>query len=386
KPVFVLAVDDEENILSSLSRNLLMEPYKLVTTTQLETAWEIMAREKIKVVISDQRMPKVSGVAFLKDIKEKYPDIMRILLTGHADMQAAEEAVNVGQVYRFLTKPWNPEDLKATIRQAIESFDLQVQNRQLFEEVRTANDRLVKSNMDLQKLYDKQKEFTSTVSHELRTPLASIKMGLDIVLSGTPGPLTADQTNFLNKGKSNVDRLNRLINDILDLSKLESGKLSMKMTSGDLNKVVLESLEPQMNVAQGKGLSLECVTDPSVPLLSFDRDRILQVLYNLVGNAIKFTEHGGIKIIIRHNPENNNVTVTIEDTGPGIKPEDIPKLFEKFQQLEGAINQKVNGTGLGLAICKTIVEFHNGKVWIESKLGEGSRFSFLLPIIERRKE
>ena len=386
KPIYVLALDDEESILASLERNFLREPYRVTMSTQVEKAWEALASEKIKVVISDQRMPGVSGVDFLKQVKEKYPDIVRILLTGHADMQAAEEAVNLGEVYRFLTKPWNGEDLKATVRKAIENYDLVVDNRKLFEQTREANIRLIKANTDLQMLYEKQKEFTSTVSHELRTPLASIKMALDIILSGTPGPVNKDQVDFLGRAKSNVDRLNRLINDILDLSKMEAGKIVMKMQPGDLNQTVRESLEPQQNVAQGKGLALACMTDPALPPVVFDRDRILQVLYNLVGNAIKFTETGGVRVIVKADVPGNVVTVCVEDTGPGIKPEDIVKLFEKFQQLEGPLNQKAGGTGLGLAICKTIVECHAGKIWAESEQGKGSRFCFLLPLVERRKE
>jgi signal transduction histidine kinase len=384
KPIHVLAIDDEENILATLQRHFLTEPYKLVTTTQMGQAWEILSREKIKVVISDQRMPGVSGVQFLKDVKEKYPDVMRILLTGHADMQAAEEAVNQGGVYRFLTKPWNVEDIRATVRKAIENHDLIVENRKLFDETRAANARLIQANTDLQKLYDKQKEFTSTVSHELRTPLASIKMALDIILSGTPGPLTSGQSDFLGRAKANVDRLNRLINDILDLSKMESGRILMKIQPGDLNQTVAESLVPQESVARAKGIGLSCEIDPALGPVMFDKDRMLQVLYNLVGNAIKFTEKGAVKVLVKGDLQANTVRITVEDTGPGIKPEDIPKLFEKFQQLESS--SKVGGTGLGLVIVKTIIECHGGKVWIESNVGEGSRFIFLMPINGAKKE
>ncbi|MBF0386454.1 MAG: hybrid sensor histidine kinase/response regulator [Candidatus Omnitrophica bacterium] len=386
KPIHVLALDDEENILSSIERNFLREPYRVFTTTRADKAWEILSAEKIKVIICDQRMPGLSGVQFLKTAKERYPDARRILLTGHADMQAAEEAVNLGEVYRFLTKPWNSDDLKITIREAIEAFDLTVENRRLFEETRVVNARLIQANIELQKLYDKQKEFTSTVSHELRTPLASIKMALDIVLSGTPGPLMPDQIDFLDRAKANVDRLNRLINDILDLSKLESGRISMQLRSGDLNQAILESLEPQRAVARNKGLRLECITDPSLPPVLFDHDRMLQVLYNLAGNAIKFTDTGFIRVVVKGDVENNQVAITVEDSGPGIKEEDLPRLFGRFQQLEGAVNHKAGGTGLGLAICKTIIELHKGKIKVQSKTGEGSRFECIIPIAENIKE
>ena len=150
--------------------------------------------------------------------------------------------------------------------------------------------------------------------------------------------------------------------------------------------MVRESLEPQQSVAKGKGLILECRLDPVLPPVVFDRDRILQVLYNLVGNAIKFTEQGSVCVVVNADVAQNVVTVRVEDTGPGITPEDIKKLFEKFQQLEGPLNQKAGGTGLGLAICKTIIECHAGKIWVESEPGKGSCFCFLLPLVERRKE
>ncbi len=385
KPVFVVIIDDESNILASLRRLFLHEPFDVLTTSHPFEAMEILSKNPVKVVISDQRMPVVSGVQFLKEVKDSYPDIIRILLTGHADMDAAEAAVNVGQVYRFLTKPWEPEELRRAVHQAIDRYDLAFERRQLFEQLDAKNKELIDANNKLQRLYEKQKEFTSTVSHELRTPLASIKMALDIIISGTPGPMTPDQLNFLSKAKSNVDRLNRLINDILDLSKLEAGKLEMRLVSGDLNSALLESIDSQRLVAENKKLLLTSNLESGIPAVVFDKDRLAQVMANLLSNALKFTEKGNIVVKSVVCYERNCVEISVEDTGPGIKAEDLSRLFEKFQQLESSAYNKSGGTGLGLAISKMIVEKHGGKIWAESEYGKGTKVIFVLPIVERRK-
>src|SRR3989338_8762834 len=131
KDIIVVVLDDEEYILTSLKRLFINETFEIATATDSKVAEEIISREKIKVVMSDQRMPDISGVEFLKKIKEKYPDIIRILFTGHADLQAAEEAINIGEVYRFINKPWSGEELKAAVRQAIRHHDLVIENRKL---------------------------------------------------------------------------------------------------------------------------------------------------------------------------------------------------------------------------------------------------------------
>jgi len=383
KPIQVLFMDDEENILKSLTRLFMLEPYGIVTTSEAEVALQAIEQRQIKVVVSDYRMPNTNGVEFLQKVKEKYPDRVRILFTGYADVEAAEDAVNVGEVYRFISKPWNAEELKEIIRKAIKHYDLVLENQRLFEESKTRNIELQQLNNQLMAMFEKQKEFNSTVSHELRTPLASMKMALDIILSGSAGPLTADQTDFLTRAKNNVDRLNRLINDVLDLSKLESSNLKLKIESNDLNEIIKDTTETQKLVAQKKGLGFNADLDAAIPKIPCDKDKLHQVITNLVSNAIKFTPQGEITVSTKLFKEANHVEVRVKDTGPGIAEEDLPRLFQKFQQLE-AKEKRVDGTGLGLAICKEIIKNHGGKIWAESKLGEGSQFCFNLPVEERR--
>ena len=377
KEIQVLFLDDEESILDGVQRLFIKEPYGIITTTHAEKAREILKKEKIKVVVSDQRMPEIQGVKFLQEVKGYNPDVIRILFTGYTDFSAAEEAINVGEVYRFISKPWKTSELLSTIHQSIEHYDLVLETKTKTEELELANKRL-------KAMYEIQKEFTSTVSHELRTPLASIKTAIDLVVKKMVGEINKEQEEVLGRAKNNVDRLKRLIDDILDLTKIESGKLQMNFMMNDIHRVIQEVVEAQKDVAQSRGLYLKTELDAKVPKIPFDSDRIIQVLNNLLGNALKFTKQGGITVKTQNKSQENHIVVSVIDTGKGISEKDMPKLFQKFQQLESAQDNEEGGTGLGLAICKEIVTRHGGKIWVESKPGEGTAFNFILPLQERR--
>lgn len=377
KEIQVLFLDDEESILDGVQRLFNKESYRISVTTNFEVANEILSKEKIKVVVSDQRMPQISGVKFLREVKEKYPDVIRVLFTGYTDFSAAEEAINLGEVYRFISKPWKTTELLSTIRQCIEHYDLVVAAKTHEEELEIANKRL-------KEMYEIQKEFTSTVSHELRTPLASIKMAIDLVSQETVGPINDEQKDVLGRAKQETDRLKRLIDDILDLTKIEAGKLRMNFMLNDIHQVITQVTEAQKDVAKNRGLYVKTEFDGNVPQIPFDRDRLVQVLNNLLSNAIKFTKQGGITVKTQDKSSENHILVSVIDTGKGISESDLPKLFQKFQQIESAQDNEEGGTGLGLAICKEILARHGGKIWVESKLGEGTSFNFVLPIQERR--
>jgi signal transduction histidine kinase len=379
KEINVLFLDDEQKVLNSISRMFADEPYGIAVASNAAEAMDIIAREKIKVVLSDQRMPDVTGVEFLHRVRLQYPDIIRILFTAYTDLYAAEQAINVSEVYRFISKPWQARDLISAVVGALYHYDLVMENRRLFQETKTKNEELQLANCKLKVLYDIQKEFSSTISHELRTPLASIKAALDIVMSQSAGGLTDKQNDFLGRAKNNVDRLNRLINDILDLAHLESGKTALETKPGDVNQAIRFVAETQEAVAKAKGLYLKTSLDTQLPVLAFDPDKIIQVLNNLVSNAIKFTASGGITVSSILRPESKEIEVRVQDTGFGIEEEDLNKLFQKFQQL-GEAHQRCAGTGLGLAICKEIIRQHRGKIEVASKAGEGSCFYFTLPI------
>lgn len=228
-----------------------------------------------------------------------------------------------------------------------------------------------------------KERFISTVSHELRTPMTAIKEGIDIVLDGSAGAINDDQKEFLALAARNINRLIRLINDILDYQKLEAEKTVFHMKMAGMNEVVKVAIKTMMPLAKSRGLYLEAELAPELPETLFDEDRILQVLINLVNNAIKFTTQGGIKLATSQDKE--CILVSVKDTGAGVKKEDIPKLFRGFSQVEYDKAPSSGSTGLGLAISKKIIQEHGGSMWVESLPGKWSDFKFTLPLKKKYK-
>ena len=228
------------------------------------------------------------------------------------------------------------------------------------------------------RLIEAKDDFINMVSHELRTPLGVIKEGVCLVSDGKVGAINEKQKELLDIAKNNADRLARLINEVLDLQQFDAGKMKLKIEDNNINETIEEVHRATLSSAGKKHLNLMLDLKDGLPRLKFDRDKITEVLFNLVTNAVKYTENGGITIATCH--EDNVIKISVKDTGGGIKEEDMRKLFQRFAQLE----RRPGGTGLGLAISKEIVEAHGGKIWAESEYGKGSIFHFVLPIVERR--
>ena len=221
-------------------------------------------------------------------------------------------------------------------------------------------------------------ELIQMVSHELRTPIHSVKEGLSIVLEGLTGEITAEQKEVLNISKRCVDRLVRLVNDVLAFHKMEAGVIEFYMKKGDLNKLIEEVGTAMKPLVENKNLALKLTLQKDLPEVDFDHDKIIQVLTNFLQNAIKFTLQGEIAITSSATPQ--GVRISVKDTGIGVQKKDVPKLFRKFGQLESAKLIAPGGAGLGLVISKKIVEQHHGKIDIESEYKKGSTFSFTLPL------
>lgn len=230
----------------------------------------------------------------------------------------------------------------------------------------------------IQEAIDMKSRFVSMVSHELRTPLIGIKEGIGIVFDESTGPLNTSQKEFLEMGKKSVDRLHRLINDVLDFSKLESGKAQFNIEPNNINQAVLDGIQGQKIIARQKNIKLITNLDESLPKIQFSYDKIIQIINNLLNNALRFTAKGSITVSTGFCEEKQSAYCSITDTGEGIKKEDIPKLFNKFQQVGS--RRKTGGTGLGLAICKEIIEQHGGSIGVSSEFGKGSTFTFYIPV------
>lgn len=389
KEINILFIDDEDSDLYLFEKIFLDWPFGVVTTKSTEEAFEILRKEKIKVVVSDQYMPVIPGIHFLREVKNRFPNVVRILLTGHEEFEVAEQAINMGEVYRFLTKPFNTAEFKAAIRQSLQHYNLCEENERLFEDMRRKSQELEIINRELRSLQKIQQDFISTVSHELRTPLASIKSAVEILASETAGPLNQDQKSFLHKAQKHIDRLKSLSDDVLDMTSLEAGTLDLEIKPNNINEIIQKEIKWFMPDAINKKLYINADLQDGIPLISMDGERIKTVMSNLIDNAITFTEKGGVFIISRKVEDKDEVQVCVKDTGVGIPENDLSKVFNKFHQIGSPEKRAAGGAGIGLAICRDIIRLHGGRIWAESKLNEGSHFYFTLPLKDehlQRKE
>lgn len=246
-------------------------------------------------------------------------------------------------------------------------------------DIKKAEKTLKEANERLENLNAMKSEFISVVSHDLRTPLTSIKNAVQLLLNEKAGKLNKTQTNFMSMAERNIDRLTRLINDLLDLSKLEAGKMKLQFTEMDIKRIIHLSVETFKSRADDKSIELTMNLPEVLPNVYVDSDRIEQVFANLIDNALKFTSEGG-KIVVSARRIQDKVEVGIEDTGVGIPAEGQQHIFDQFYQTEDTLSRKTGGTGLGLSIVKQLIEAHGGNISVESEAGKGSRFFFTLPV------
>ncbi|MDD5477095.1 MAG: ATP-binding protein [Candidatus Omnitrophica bacterium] len=240
----------------------------------------------------------------------------------------------------------------------------------------------VLSDITKQKELDQLKaNFVSNITHELRTPLVAIDKSIALILAKNAGEISSAQEEFLSIAQRNIKRLSIMINDLLDLSKLEAGKMKISALPTSIAFVIEESVGSLINWSKTKSITIEKKIENGLPQINIDGDRIIQVLTNLIGNAIKFTPaNGNVIIEASLSAEGKEVMITVQDNGVGISKEDLPNIFNKFYQAGERVASDINGTGIGLSIVKEIVELHRGKIWVESEKGVGARFIFTLPL------
>ena len=374
----VIIIDDDANMRRTLSDVLKDEGYETFEFGYGKEALEYIKTQQADIVLTDLKLPDISGMEVMSMTKEVNPDSAVIMMTGYATVETAVSAMKEG-AYGYLIKPFNLDEAKALIKKAVWYIRLYEENKKLIDELQLSNKELKNANEKLEKLDELKSDFLSSVSHELRTPLASMKAATDNLLDEIAGPLNPTQKECFVIIKNNIDRLSRLINDLLDMAKIEAGKVELKQRRSDLRQLIYEIASFISSEAKANSVELEIMVDNNLPNVYIDSDKATQVLTNLLNNAVKFTEPGG-RVAILAKTVGKFVQVDVSDTGIGISAEDMPKLFEKFQQV--AYARKSGGTGLGLSISKGIVELHGGKIWAESQRGKGSKFSFTMPIFK----
>ena len=271
------------------------------------------------------------------------------------------------------------EELReAYLEQERTVVELRTLNVDLENRVQERTRSLDAANQKLRELDQRKSAFVSMTSHEIRTPLTSMKGFVENMLAGVTGDLHERQVLYLTRVKYNIDRLTRTLNDLLDLSRIEAGHVELRLTDVSLTEVVAEVLDNVRLQAEAKSIALETRGPSQVAPVRGDRDKILQVLTNLVHNAMKFTPSPG-RISISLTPmEDRTIQVCVADTGCGIPSEEVPRVFDRFYRSDSGTTE-TRGAGLGLAITKSLLELHHGRIWVESTVGSGSRFYFTLP-------
>jgi signal transduction histidine kinase/GGDEF domain-containing protein len=376
----VLVVDDEREIRNLLSEALTeMGGFEVELAASAEEALNKIGQRNFDLVLTDIKMDGVDGLHLLTEISRSRPDILTVLMTGHGSIDSALEAMRRGAC-DYLTKPLNLDEMIVRLRKVVEE-------RQSLLKIKDYAAQLERANQEFRKIDEMKSEFVSVASHELRTPLATIKNAIQLILRGKAGEINETQSNFLSMAEKNINRLTSILNDILDLSRIESGRTEMKSEELDLREVIefiFSSLKPQ---ADAKSIQLTKEIAAGFPLVYADREKIEQILTNLIGNSVKFTPEGGkISVLARVFDEAGKmVAISVSDSGIGIPGDQLDKVFKKFYQVEGSLHRSSGGTGLGLAITKGLVEAGEGTIWVESEVGKGSTFTFTLPVSKGEK-
>jgi signal transduction histidine kinase len=379
----LLVVDDEPDLVHSV-QDLLRFDYRVLGATRAADGLKIMEKEQVHIVMSDQRMPEMTGVEFLKRLRQSHPDVVRLLITAYADIKAVIDAINQGSVYRYIPKPFDPQELQAVLKQAGEHYDLLAERRELLAELQGKNQQLESANMELRQANELKKAFIKVASHELRTPL-TIVMGLSDLGCQTPGvPGPVDR--WLERIHVASMRLNERVDLMIKLLMADSFERPLTRTAAAIADLVSAAAEEVETFISQRGQHLEVIAPADLGTMHVDEDKIRDCVFQLLMNAIKFTPDGGsISVSAKRLPD-GGAEIQVSDTGVGIDPASLAHIFDPFftrfdvsRHASGVCEFDRRGLGLGLSLVKAFVELHGGRVKVDSEVNRGSTFTITLP-------
>jgi len=380
----LLIVDDEVDVLESL-RHQFHRAYRVLTAPNARAAIEILKENEVHLILSDQRMPGMSGDALLAEARRMQPDAIRMLFTGYADIQAVINAVNEGHIFRYILKPWDAVELEGVIRQAAEKYDLLAERKALIEELQEANARLLLANEELARADRLKSAFIEVASHEFNTPITLI-LGLTELLRLSAEARPDEESEILRQITASGRQLARLVTNMLTLLRADDFRRTLERRPVELEGVIRGVVEQVRPFLHARRLELKLELDPELGAFEIDADKVAAALVNLMTNAIKFTPDRGDVALTARLDGPDEAVIDVEDRGVGIDPEAFRHLFEPFfTQLDpsrhssGDFGFQKRGLGLGLSIAKQFVEMHGGGVSAERLEGGGTRMTVRLP-------
>ncbi|MES2468282.1 MAG: response regulator [Verrucomicrobiota bacterium] len=379
----ILIVDDKEANLSLLEEMLRGAGYRSITSTgDPRGVFELHRQHRYSLIILDLQMPGMDGFQVMEGLKAIETNNYLPVLVQTAQPAHKLRALKAG-ARDFVSKPFDLAEVLLRVHNMIEVRLLHQDAELRTKEAEAREQTLGVSLTKIGALNTEIRNFYHTLSHELKTPLTSAREFVSIVMDGLAGPVNETQCEYLGIAKESCDQMRLYINDLLDVTRLETGKMNIEFQTLPLAALVERVVEMLGPAVAAKGLSLSCECQPGLPAVPIDKQRILQVLTNLTTNAIKFTPAGGhIHLGLSKAPADPKyLLVTVRDTGRGIPADQLGVIFDRAYQVHhnaGSIESR-NGLGLGLYICHELVTLHGGKILVESEIGKGSTFSILVP-------
>jgi len=386
----IICVDDEDIILEALKDQLgpfFENQYLIETATTAEDALEIYdelveSDYDIPVVISDYLMPGMRGDEFLIKVHEKNPNTLKILLTGHANIEGITNAINKANLYRYIPKPWDRDDLILTVREAVRSFlqELEIKKQNL--ELEAINDNLEKlvevRTQELEKANATKDKFFSIIAHDLKNSFNGLLGYSDILLSDFDRFPDEEKKTIVSAIRQVSEGTYKLLQNLLDWARVQTGNIQFVIEDFDLKAFISDELNLQIELAAKKGITIEFDSTHDVNVKA-DKNMLLTILRNIFSNAIKFSKKDS-KITIKLDSNDKFGIVTVTDNGVGISPENIQKIFKVNGNYKTHGTDNEEGTGLGLILCKEFILKNNGDITLVSDLGKGTTVTFQLPL------
>lgn len=393
-----LVLDDDASVTRIIQKVLSKKGYTVVVENHPLVARDLLEHVQFSMIICDFKMPDMNGVDFLLYAGKVQPHALRVMLSGQADLNVLKEAVNYVGVYRFLTKPWERNELLQVASDGLAHAQLLKQNKELQALVTKQNQELIVFNKNLESLVLKRteelqrtiadleqsdaykKEFIANASHELRTPMTAILGYLSLFEEGIYGDLGEKQRTAFREMHTNADILLNLINDLLNCSRLDAGHLTLKEDVVSITAVTQEVMHMFKAVCQVKMLDLNFFPPHEDFNIKTDRELFKTIIRNLLSNAIKYTDRGSVSLSIETNPRKGCFSVAVVDTGCGMDPEKIDQLFQRFRTLPNNNLSSSCSTGLGLALVKSLIDKMGGTINARSQIDQGTTIKFDLPL------